>query len=126
MKVYLLYSYYDDSQCYESQSYSYLEKIVDSEEKAKKWIFEQAVEKCNELASDIKEWIYGGELHFDEDGPYYTPWNEKEIEEGGYKEELAFYLNQLDKLKFGDDQYVIEDFNGYEKYGFTYEIKEVE
>ena len=114
MKVYLLYSFYDDSQCYESQSYNDLEKIVDSEEKAKKWIFEQAVEKCNKLASDIKEWLDGGVLP------------EEEFEEGGYKEELEFYLNQLDKLKFGDDQYVIDDFNGYDKYGFTYEIKEVE
>lgn len=126
MKVYLLYSDYDDGQCYDSMSWNYLDKIVDSEEKAKKWIFEKAVEKCNKLTRYAKEWLDGGELHFDEDGPYYIPWTEEEIEEGGYKEELAFYLNQLDKLKFGDDRYVIEDFNGYEKYGFMYEVKEVE
>lgn len=115
MKVYLLYSYYDDGQCYESQSYNYLEKIVDSEEKARKWIFEQAVEKCKEMANNIKEWLLSESDH-----------HEEEIEEGGYKEELVFYLDQLDKLKFGDGRYVIDDFNGYEKYGFTYEIKEVE
>lgn len=115
MKVYLLYSDYDDGQCYDSMSWHFLEKIVDSEEKAKKWIFEQAVEKCKELANDIKEWLLSeGDLH------------EDEIKEGGYKEELVFYLDQLDKLKFGDGRYVIDNFNGYEKYGFTYEIKEVE
>lgn len=114
MKVYLLYSGYDDGQQYDSQGYDDLEKLVDSEEKAKKWIFEQAVEKCNKLASKIKEWLDGGELP------------EEEFEEDGYKEELEFYLNKRDKLKFGDDQYVIYDFNGYEKWIFTYEIKEVE
>lgn len=123
MKVYLLYSYYDDGQSYESQSWSYLDKIVDSENKAKKWIFEQAVKKCNEL---IKEWLDGGELHVGEDGIYYIPLNEKKIEECRYKEAPAFYLNQIDKLKFGDGMYVIYDFNGYEKYGFEYEIREVE
>lgn len=108
MKVYLLYGFYDDGECYASMSWNDLIKIVDSEEKAKKWIFEQAVEKCNKLANEIKEWLDRGEDH------------------SCYREELAFYQTQLDKLKFGDGRYVIDDFNGYEKYGFTYEIKEVE
>ena len=98
MKVYLLYSFYDDGPNYDSLAMNCddLIKIVDSEEKAKKWIFEQAVKKCNELVNS------GGE------------------------EEMSFYLNQLDKLKFGGDWYTIYDFNRYEKYGFKYETMEVE
>lgn len=126
MKVYLLYSSYDDGECYESQSGKHLNKIVDSEEKAKKWIFEQAVEQCNELTNAVSGLVEQRALNYDEDGPYYLPFDEDDIDLCEYKRELMFYLNQLNKLKFGDGTYIVYDSNGYEQYGFTYEVREVE
>lgn len=125
MKVYLLYSSYDDGQSYESQRYDCLEEIVDSEEMAKKWVFSKAVEMCNRLMQNVQEYLDMGLLFFDSDGPYYTRLTLEEIETYKCKEELSFYSNQLDKLKFGDYTYTINDFNGYEQYRFSYKAATV-
>ena len=49
MKVYLLYCLYVAGESYDSASYDILFKVVDSEEKAKQWIYDKAVELCSRL-----------------------------------------------------------------------------
>lgn len=70
MKVYLCYKNYEDGMDYESMRDSYLEKIVDSEKKAKTWIFSQARLFLEKQIKQNEEELKG-QLLFDEDGPYY-------------------------------------------------------
>lgn len=126
MKVYLLYSNYDDGSIYEKIAYSNLEKIVDSEDKAKQWIFEHARDLVDNWIAREKERLKGF-LRIDEDGPYYEPFTD--IRDDDLKQEIMDDIQEL--------EYQIPEFNPYvttyvlysdgrEEYSFSYKEMEVE
>ena len=126
MKVYLLYSNYDDGSIYDSVAYSTLMKIVDSEGKAKQWIFEHARDLVNNWIAQDKERL-NGFLLIDEDGPYYEPFVDGRDDD--LKQEIMDDIQGLEHLIPEFNPYVktyVLYPDGREEYSFSYEEMEVE
>ena len=115
MKVWLLYSSYDDGLTYESQGYKYLSKVVDSEEKAKQWAFDKAIEECDKRIHSVSE-----------SRKYLEKLDKYDLIIKEFDDELYYYDCQLNSFQLGDKSYVVHDPNGYESYSYYYEVREVE
>lgn len=125
MKVWLLYENYHDKCEYESGSYNFLCKIVDSEEKAKSWIFEKAIELCNSRIDQLELECKGNE-YYDKGEPYVVPYAEDDPWLQNLKDEIYYFDCQKMSYRSGEKFYEVKDPNGYASWVFNYKEMEVE